>query len=67
MFRDNLISAMEKLNMSGDQLAEKSGLSRISIYGYLKGIHEPNYQSLLKICKALGTTADKLMDKENIL
>lgn len=64
MFRDNLVAAMEKLNMNGDQLAEKSGLSRISIYGYIRGIHEPNYQSLKKICEALGTTADKLMDKE---
>lgn len=64
MFRDNLISAMEKLRMNGDMLAEKSGLSRISIYGYLKGIHEPNYQSLKKICEALGMTADQLMDKK---
>lgn len=63
MFKDNLIAAMNKLNMSGDTLAEKSGLSKISIYGYLKGIHEPNYQSLMKICDALNTTADKLMDK----
>ncbi len=64
-FKDHLIAAMDDKKIDENTLAEKSGLSYISIYGYLRGNHEPNFQSLMKICNALGMTMDEFMMTQN--
>lgn len=40
------------------ELADKSGVSANSIYGYESGRQTPNLEYLLWICIALGTTVD---------
>lgn len=60
-------------NISQKQLSEMTGITESAISHYIKGDRVPRGTNLIKIAKALGTTADDLlsgdkeMDKESDL
>lgn len=60
-------------NISQKQLSEITGITESAISHYIKGDRVPRGANLVKIAKALGTTADDLlsgdkeMDKESDL
>lgn len=64
---------LHEKNISQKQLAEMTGVTESAISHYIKGDRVPRGANLVKIAKALGTTADDLlsgdreMDKESDL
>ncbi|MBO4477494.1 MAG: helix-turn-helix transcriptional regulator [Lachnospiraceae bacterium] len=64
---------LSEKKISQKQLSEMTGLTESAISHYIKGDRIPRGSNLMKIAKALGTTADDLlsgdkeMNKENDL
>jgi len=57
---------LSEKNISQKQLSEMTGITESAISHYIKGDRVPRGTNLVKIAKALGTTADDLLsgDKE---
>lgn len=51
-------------NMSAQELANRSGVSKGSISQYLNGIYTPTEPNAIKIAEALGVSADYIMGVE---
>jgi transcriptional regulator with XRE-family HTH domain len=60
-FGDDLKKIREDKNMTQKELANKSGLSEISIRKYESGDRTPKYRSILKIANALGVGLDNFL------
>lgn len=60
-FRRRLGYAMSARRMSTADVARASGLSYECIRRYQCGIHMPDSAALVKLCRALGTSADYLL------
>lgn len=64
---------LDEKNITQKQLSEITGITESAISHYIKGDRVPRGSNLVKIAKALGTTADDLlsgdreMDKESDL
>lgn len=64
---------LDEKNITQKQLSEITGITESAISHYIKGDRVPRGTNLVKIAKALGTTADDLlsgdreMDKESDL
>lgn len=57
----------KNLNLSQEELANKSGLSRNAIYNYEKGKRQPDFATLDDIVEALGCTLyDLTMDTDKL-
>lgn len=50
--------------MTADQLAIKSGVSRVSITRYENGQREPKVREAIRIARALGCTVEQLVEGE---
>jgi transcriptional regulator with XRE-family HTH domain len=66
---NRLKQAMNKINISAQELADKSGVSKASISQYVNGSHKPSNISAPKLAKVLMVNAMWLMgfdiDDEN--
>lgn len=49
--------------LSQEQLAEKAGISRISVVRYESGERSPDVAVAVRLAKALGCKVDDLIDK----
>lgn len=64
---------LDQNNITQKELSEKTGITESAISHYVRGDRVPRGANLMKIAKALGTTADDLlsgdkeMDKETAL
>ena len=54
----------EKAKLSVEELAEKSGIPRTTIYNWESSISEPSIGQLSVIASALGVSVRKLMPEE---
>jgi transcriptional regulator with XRE-family HTH domain len=63
-FPDNLKALRKQRRMSQTMLSIKSGIGQTSILRYEKGIHSPNVEGLLKLCKVFNCTPDYLVSTE---
>lgn len=52
--RLNLVSAMEKANISQVQLAERLGISKGTVNNWVRGNNSPDVDMVPKICKVLS-------------
>ena len=59
-YKQRLVEAMGKKNMSVDRLVEASGVSRSAIYSYLNRNAIPNAYTLGCLADTLGVTMDWL-------
>ena len=50
-------------HMTLEELAEKSGVSRVNINRYELGSHEPKVSAAIKIAKALDCSVEELMEE----
>ena len=60
----NLRRIRKQNNLTQEQLANKSGISRISIVRYESGESEPNLSNITKLCKALSVTVSDLISED---
>lgn len=60
-----LKSARAALDMSQQELAEKTGVSRQTINAIEKGDYNPTLKLCIEICKALNKTLDDLFWENN--
>lgn len=58
---DHIKDARNAAGLTQAQLAEAVGVSRVHITDYERGKKWPNVQRLVRICKALGTSPDKIL------
>ncbi len=61
-FAENLKTAREKKQISQYELAEMVGLTQTAIAYFELGTRQPNIYNGVQIAKALGTTAEILID-----
>lgn len=66
MLKDNLIHYRNKKNMTQEELANKSCVSRSSIALYEKGIRKPNFETIKLICNALNISVDDLIEDRSV-
>lgn len=56
----------EKLNLTQQELADKSGVSRVTIAMLETNQQNTTTQTLLKIASALGTTVDQIFFADSV-
>lgn len=56
----------KKAGLTQNELAEKTGVSLMSIRRYETGERLANFELLMKICKALGVSLAELVGEENM-
>lgn len=61
---ENIKKLRKKLHMTQNELAEKAGISRVTIGFYERGDQEPPASRLIQICNALNVTPNELLDFE---
>jgi transcriptional regulator with XRE-family HTH domain len=61
LFGRRLRARAQQLALTDAAAARRCGLSERRFGYYVRGTHEPDYTTLLKICAALDTTPDALL------
>ena len=61
-FGDNVRSRREALDLSQEQLAERADLDRTYISGVERGVRNLSLNSVVRIAKALKTSASELCE-----
>lgn len=65
-FAKELIVAIEKSGMTQREVAEKAGISEVSMSRYANGFRMPTIYNLMRIWKAMGRLSDEpFMDEEH--
>ncbi len=60
--KDRLAYLMQRRNVANAaELSRMTGLTQVAIRNYMRGIKVPNAQALVKLSRALSTTADYLL------
>lgn len=60
-FAERLNESLNNNQISQSALARKIGMSQSIINNYCRGVREPSLDVLIKICEALGESADYLL------
>ncbi|OHC76382.1 MAG: hypothetical protein A3G18_07195 [Rhodospirillales bacterium RIFCSPLOWO2_12_FULL_58_28] len=60
-FGKKLKERTRQLNLADAEVARRAGLSERRYGHYVTGRNEPNLRTLVKLCKVLETTPDKLL------
>lgn len=63
VIKTNVKAMRIKANLTQQQLADKTGLARMTIYRVENGTHNPSADTLLLLRKALHCTVDELLDE----
>lgn len=58
---EQIKEARKAAGLTQAQLAEAIGVSRVQVTYYERGTQWPNVQRLVKICKTLGASADRIL------
>ena len=56
-----LLSLREKFNLTQDEVARKTGISRSTLAGYEAGARNPKYEALRKLADLYGVTVEYLL------
>ncbi len=64
MFARNLNKKMRNVTMTQDRLAEKVGISQVTISKYINGLATPSSRNLIKIANALSCSIHELVNME---
>lgn len=64
-FAERLRERAEQLGMTHTAVAKKAGLEVRRLGNYMAGNRRPNFEALLRICKALDTTPNQLLGVED--
>lgn len=61
---NKIVELLTEQNMTQKELAKAAGLTESAISHYVKGDRVPRGANLMKIARALGTTTDDLLSRE---
>ena len=64
-FCEKLREQRKELNLTQKEAAEKLGVSVTCYGGYEQGYREPDFKTLIKICKTFNVSADYLLGLED--
>lgn len=64
MFAHNLNRKMRNVAMTQDRLADKVGISQVTISKYTKGLAIPNSRNLIKMARALKCSIHELVNMD---
>ena len=64
-FGKRLASLLKARGMTQKQLAQRLGMSEITISRYVTGERQPSAEAVTNIARELGTTGDYLMGTQN--
>lgn len=64
-FAENLKNAMQEAGINQRQLAEKLGTTQQTISRWLSQRHEPDFETLLKICEFFDESPNSLLGYDN--
>ena len=65
-FADNLKDALYEKEMTQQELAALVGTTQATINRWLKGVNEPNLETLLRICLCLNVTPNFILGYDEI-
>jgi len=66
-FKERIIYMMRRRGITNAaELSRMTGLTQVAIRNYMRGIKVPNAQALIKLSKALSTTADYLLTGSSV-
>lgn len=60
-FSENLKIALANNKMTQQKLAEQLGTTQQTVSRWLKGINEPDFKTLIKICTILNETPNTIL------
>lgn len=62
-FNERLNNALDNSGLSVDELAQRSGLPRSSVYNWINGVGWPSIPNMLKLEAAMGLERGALIKK----
>ena len=65
-FSENLKVVLSEKLITQEQLAGYLNTTQATVSRWVKGIHEPDYNMLLKICLVLGETPNSILGYDEI-
>ncbi len=65
MFCEQLKSFRKQMNLSQQQIAKMLNVTQQCYFLWEKGVNEPNFEMLKKLCAIFNCTADELLEMEN--
>lgn len=63
-FYQRLAGLRKDAGLSQEQLAEKAGVSRQTIFKWEAGLASPSMENILALCRIFGVSADELIGNE---
>ena len=60
-FGDRIKQRLAELRMSGSAVAKQTGISRLQMYNWMKGLNSPRRDNLLKLAAVLQVTPEWIM------
>lgn len=67
IFGDNLVDMLKDANMTQQELADATGLSKATISAYIKKRKAPGLKAIINIAHALNCSVDELIDFEEMI
>ena len=67
IFGDNLADMLKDANMTQQELADTTGLSKATISSYINKRKAPGLKAIINIAHALDCSVDDLMDFEEMI
>lgn len=67
IFGDNLVDLLKRANMTQQELADETGLSKATISAYIHKRKAPGLKAIINIAYALDCSVDELIDFEEMI
>lgn len=65
-FGNRLRMCAQEIGLSDTEVARRLGISQQRFANYVAGRHRPDYDTLIRICRVLGTRPDRLLGFEEM-
>ncbi len=63
-FGGRLRACVQEIGLTDTEVARRLGISQQRFANYVAGRHRPDYDTLIRICRVLGTRPDRLLGFE---
>lgn len=66
-FSEKLKQLLQESEMTAQELAEKTGISKPTIKAYMRGVREPSFSNAARIATAFGKTLEYFADADEVI